>query len=158
MNGNHYEMRFGMVKGRCPGCEKGSMKDDKARILVVEDDLPLALLMVHVLTRVGFDVEMATTGKKALEKAVVIKFDLITLNVVLPDTNGFELCSELKQRHISHKTPILFISASPCQQDIDEAKRRGAVDYLTKPFDTTELIYRVVSYAKANPIRKETGV
>lgn len=130
----------------------------KTKILIVEDELPLALLMVHVLTRVGFDVEMAATGKKALEKAAEIKFDLITLNIVLPDANGFELCSILNQRPISHKTPVLFISASPCQHDIDEAKRRGAVDYITKPFDVTELIHQVVFHAKVNPTRTDTGV
>jgi PleD family two-component response regulator len=93
-----------------------------------------------------------------LEKAVVINNDLITLNIVLPDANGFELCSILNQHPISRRTPVLFISASPCQQDIDEAKRRGAVDYIIKPFDVTELIHQVVFHTKANPKQTEAGV
>lgn len=121
----------------------------KPKVLIVEDETPLACLMVMALTRAGYEVEAAHNGKKALEKASENKFDLITLNVVLPDTTGFVLCSELKQRHISRLTPIIFISASPCQQDIDEAKKRGAVDYIVKPFDLTELIYQVVLHTKA---------
>jgi DNA-binding response OmpR family regulator len=120
----------------------------KARILIVEDDLRLAFLMVHVLTRVGCDVEMATTGKKAIEKAAEKAFDLITLDIGLPDVSGLDVCSRLKERHISRKTPIIIISAKPDHEDIQEGVRRGAVDYITKPFDVTDLIYRVIFHAK----------
>ena len=126
---------------------------NKARILIVEDDMPLAMLMVSMLTKVGCEVEAAWTGKQAIEKASELKFDLITLDVELPDMTGFEICSELKQRHISWKTPIIFIAVSSCQEDMDEAKRRGAVDYLVKPLDATELIYKVVYHAKSKPLR-----
>lgn len=126
---------------------------NKARILIVEDDMPVAMLMVSVLTRVGCDVEAAWTGKQAIEKASESKYDLITLDIELPDMTGFEICGELKQRHISWKTPVIFIAASPCSEDVDEAKRRGAVDYLVKPIDATELVYKVVYYSKAKPLR-----
>ena len=122
----------------------------KTKILIVEDEAPLMMLMVSLLTRVGCDVQAAHTGKKAMELAAERKFDLITLDLELPDATGFEICSELKQRHISYKTPVIFISASPCQQDIDEAKKRGAVDYVTKPFEITEFIYKVIYHAKAS--------
>jgi len=122
----------------------------KTKILIVEDEAPLMMLMVSVLTQVGCDVQAAHTGKKAMELAAERKFDLITLDIALPDATGFELCSELKGRHISRKTPVIFISASPRQQDIDEAKKRGAVDYLPKPFDITEFIYKVIYHAKAS--------
>ena len=127
--------------------------ENKARILVVEDDMPLAMLMVSVLTKIGCDVEAAWTGKQAIEKASETKFDLITLDIKLPDMTGFEICCELKQRHISWKTPVIFIAASPFQEDVEEAKRRGAVDYLIKPVDATELVYKVVYHAKAKTLR-----
>jgi len=122
----------------------------KTKILIVEDEAPLMMLMVSLLTRVGCDVQAAHTGKKAMELAAERKFDLITLDIQLPDATGFEICSKLKERHISRKTPVIFISTSPCQQDIDEARRRGAVDYLPKPFDITEFIYKVIYHAKAS--------
>jgi len=119
------------------------------KVLIVEDEMSLALLMVSLLTQAGCDTDIALTGKKAMEKASEKRFDLITLDVELPDTTGFEICSELKERHISCKTPVIFISASPCPEDIEEAKKRGAVDYISKPFDPTELIYKVIYYARA---------
>jgi len=121
----------------------------KTKVLIVEDETPLAMLMVSILTRLHCDVTVAQNGKKAMELASERRFDLITLDLELPDTTGFAICRELKQRHISYKTPVIFISASPCQQDIDEAKKHGAVDYLPKPFDTTEFIYKVIYYARA---------
>lgn len=120
----------------------------KAKVLIVEDEMPLAMLMINVLSRLGFDVEFAANGKKALAIATQKRFDLITLDIQLPDMTGFEICSELKQRHISYKTPILFISASPSPEDIAEAKKRGAVDYMTKPFDVTDFVFRVTLFAK----------
>lgn len=155
MNGNVYEMQSGMFKGRSSGCETGSMKYGKIRILVVEDDTPLAMMMVFALTHAGCDVDAVHTGKKGLELAREHRFDLITLDIKLPDINGFDLCSELKQRHISRSTPIIFIFASPAPEDIAESKKRGAVDYITKPFDMTDLIYRVIfqCQGKATPNR-----
>jgi len=81
----------------------------KAKILIVEDDTPVAMMMVHVLSRAGCDVRVANTGQKGMELARENKFDLITLDVDLPDISGFEICSELKQRHLSCHTPIVFI-------------------------------------------------
>jgi DNA-binding response OmpR family regulator len=120
----------------------------KKRILIVEDELALACLMIAALTRAGCDVEAACTGKKAMKIAAERKFDLITLDMKLPDTTGFEICSELKQRHISRNTPIIFVSGSPTPEDIVESKNRGAVDYIAKPFEITDFIYRVVQHAK----------
>ena len=122
---------------------------DKAKILIVEDEIPLALLMVHVLSRVGCDVQFAPTGKRGLELAQENKFDLITLDIDLPDINGLEICREVKQRHISRKTPVIFISGRPCEEDVQRGLEAGAVDYITKPFDVTDFIFRIVSHAKA---------
>src|ERR1700744_346638 len=105
----------------------------KTKVLIVEDETPLACLMVVALTQAGCEVEAAHNGKKALRLAAENKFDLIALDIKLPDANGFDLCSELKQRHISRNTPIIFMSGSICPEDIAEGKKRGGVDYITKP-------------------------
>jgi CheY-like chemotaxis protein len=73
----------------------------KPRILIVEDDTPLAMMMVRVLSRLGCDVQVASTGKKGLELAQACRFDLITLDIDLPGGSGLEICAELKQRHLS---------------------------------------------------------
>jgi DNA-binding response OmpR family regulator len=121
---------------------------DKVKILIVEDDMPLAMAMISVLTMMGCDVEAAHTGKKAMEKAAETKFDLITLDIKLPDTNGFELCRELKQRHISRKTPVIFISASPCEQYRLQSLKLGAVDYIEKPFNASSLVSRLLAHVE----------
>ena len=130
----------------------------KTKVLIVENEFPLVLLMMNVLARVGCDADYAVNGQMAREKAFSKKFDLITLVIELPDCNGFDICSELKQRHISYKTPVLFVASSPCPEDLEEARKRGAVDYIAKPFDPTDLIYKVIFYAKAKPqLTSENG-
>jgi DNA-binding response OmpR family regulator len=121
---------------------------DKFKILIVEDELQLTFLMVNVLTRIGCDVDAAPTGKKAMELAAEKQFDLITLDIGLPDVSGLDLCIQLKERHISRNTPIVFVSAKPGETDIQEGMRRGAVDYITKPFEVTDFIYRIILHAK----------
>jgi DNA-binding response OmpR family regulator len=122
---------------------------DKARVLIVEDNTPLAMLMVHVLSLAGCEVHAAHTGKKGMELAQENKFDLITLDINLPDANGFEICNELKQRHISRHTPIIFISAQQGEKDLQKGFELGAADYITKPFDPAGLVPRLLSHVKA---------
>jgi DNA-binding response OmpR family regulator len=121
----------------------------KTKVLIVEDEMGLALLMVNILARFNIEPTLATTGYKAMEIAKENRFDLITLDIELPDTTGFELCRQLKERHISWKTPVLFIAASPCPEDVEKAKELGAVDYLSKPFDITDFVYKVIYYGRA---------
>jgi DNA-binding response OmpR family regulator len=117
----------------------------KAKILIIEDDTPVAMMMVNVLSRAGCDVRVANTGQKGMELARENKFDLITLAVDLPDINGFEICSELKQRHLSRHTPIVFVSGRPCEKDRQRGLEIGAVDYITKPFDARDFVSRLLS-------------
>src|ERR1019366_9781313 len=93
----------------------------KITILIIEDEMPLALLMVNLLSRAGCEVEVARTAKKGMQLVEEGNFDLITLDVDLPDASGFDICSELKQRHHSRHTPIVFVSGRPCEEDV----RRG---------------------------------
>jgi DNA-binding response OmpR family regulator len=120
----------------------------KTKILVVEDETPVAMMMVHILTRAGCDVQAAHTGRKGMELALETKFDLITLDVDLPDINGFDVCSELKLRHISRNTPIVFISARPFEENKERSLEVGAADYITKPFEADDFIFRIISLAK----------
>jgi DNA-binding response OmpR family regulator len=62
---------------------------------------------------------------------------------------GFAICRELKQRHISHRTPIVFVTGRPYEEDRRLAFELGAVDYIEKPFDSTDFISRILSHAKA---------
>jgi DNA-binding response OmpR family regulator len=118
------------------------------RVLIVEDDTPLAMMMANLLTRAGCEVHGAHTGEKALRLAQEIKFDLITLDVDLPDMSGFEICLALKERHLFRHTPIIFISARPWDKDRQRIFELGAVDYITKPFGM-EFAPRLLSHIES---------
>lgn len=121
---------------------------DKKKILVVEDEMSVALMMTFLLARAGCDVTTAHNGKNAMELATSCKFDLIMLEVDLPDINGFEICRELKQRHISYRTPIIFLTGRPHEEERQRAFELGAVDYLEKPFKMSDFISRIAPYAQ----------
>ncbi|MGA2280414.1 MAG: response regulator [Verrucomicrobiota bacterium] len=118
----------------------------KARILVVEGETPVAMMMVNVLTQAGCDVLAASSGEKGIELAQEAKFDLIVLDTDLPHGNGFEVCSELKQRHLTRHVPIIFIGGRLHEEDRHRAIELGAVDYIEKPFGASEFISRILSY------------
>ncbi len=120
----------------------------KIKMLIVEDDTPLAMMMVHVLSRAGCDVRVASTGKKGLELAQENRFDLITLDIDLPGgISGLEICRELKQRHLSRHTPVVFVTGRHGEQDVQRGLEAGAVDYITKPFGV-EFVPRLLSHIK----------
>jgi DNA-binding response OmpR family regulator len=117
----------------------------KAKILVVENELPVAMLMVHLLSEAGCEVEAAHTGRKAMALAREIPFDLIALGVDLPDVDGFEICDELKQWHITRRTPVILISNRSFTEDSQRSLEAGAADHIMKPFQSAGFVQRIVS-------------
>ena len=119
------------------------------KILIVEDDMPVAMMMVYLLNRVECETEVAGTGQKAMQMAEAGNFDLITLDVDLPDGSGFTLCSRLKEHPRLCDTPVLFVSGRSCLEDQQHGLDVGASDYITKPFETFEFAPRLLSHIKA---------
>jgi len=117
----------------------------RARILIVEDDTPFAMLMVELLHS-DCETEVATTGKMAMQMAEEGNFDLITLDVDLPDGNGFKLCSRLKEHPRLCDTPVVFVTGRSCLEDQQRGLDVGAADYITKPFETFEFAPRLLSH------------
>jgi len=111
------------------------------RILVVEDDALLAEGLISVLTRAGHVVEHAATGRHADLLLVDELFDLVVLDVGLPDIDGFEVLRRLRLRHSS--TNVLVLTARDAVEDRVHGLDLGADDYLTKPFSVTEFEARV---------------
>lgn len=115
----------------------------KAKVLVMDSQVPTAMLMVYLLTRAGFDVTTAHHGHKGFELATENKFDLIALDVDLPGLNGFDICNELKQRHISYQTPIIFVSGRTSNETRQRAFALGAADFIKKPFAAEDFLSRM---------------
>jgi DNA-binding response OmpR family regulator len=126
----------------------GGIMSEKKRILVVEDEMPVALMIVFLLLRVGYDVTTACNGREGMKLATTTKFDLITLDVDLPDIKGFEICRELKQRHISHRTPIIFVTGRPHEEGRQLALELGAADYIEKPFEMSDFIFKIATHVR----------
>lgn len=121
----------------------------KTKILIVEDETPLAMMMVRLLSRAGCDVQTTGNAERSMQRAQSEDFDLITLDIDLPDRNGFEICRQLKEFPRSRKTPVVFVSGRPATEDRQRAFELGAVDYIVKPFEPTDYISRIKSHTKA---------
>ncbi len=116
-------------------------KGDAARILVVDDEASLVDAVATALRYEGFDVTEATTGRSGLTAAQETALDLIVLDVMLPDIDGFGVATRLREDGVS--TPVLFLTARDSLDDKAAGFAAGADDYLTKPFSLAELVMRV---------------
>ena len=110
------------------------------RILVVEDDAPLARVVTDNLAFEGYEVECASDGPEAIDRARTFSPDLILLDLMLPTSDGFELFGLLRQ---GGPTPIIVVTARGQKADKLRGLDLGADDYVTKPFDLEELLARV---------------
>lgn len=111
------------------------------RILLVEDEENLREVIKMNLELEGYEVEIAVTGTQAVRKAHQQHFNLIILDVMLPEMDGFDACQQIRLNDT--ETPILFLTAKDTTQDKVAGLKIGADDYLTKPFNLEELLLRV---------------
>jgi len=112
------------------------------RILVVEDEPCIASALSRGLTFQGFTVQVATSGEAALENMRICPQDLVLLDVMLPDMNGFEVCRRLRDME-DKALPILMLTGCDEVKDKITGLDSGADDYITKPFDFEELVARI---------------
>ena len=110
-------------------------------ILLVEDEEHLATGLAYNLRNAGYDVTVATAGNEALAEMSQQRFDLVLLDVMLPDVSGLEVCSRLRQQ--GRTEPIVMISARDRTEDAITGIDAGADDYITKPFDLDVLLAKV---------------
>jgi DNA-binding response OmpR family regulator len=122
---------------------------DKIKILVVDDQMAVALMMVFLLSRAGCETEMATNAEKALRLAKAKAFDLITLDVGMPDLDGFLLLQKLRQIHHLKETPVVFVSGNSSIENQQHALDLGAADFIEKPFETQDFLSRILSHAQS---------
>ncbi len=111
------------------------------RILLVEDEEHLLEAIKLNLELEGYQVTAVTDGKKALKSFKEERFNLIVLDVMLPEMNGFQVCETIRLEN--SEVPILFLTAKNTNEDRVNGLRKGADDYLVKPFNLEELILRV---------------
>jgi len=124
----------------------------KKTILVVDDVTENIDILVELLN--DYDLVTATDGRTALELAKREEIDLILLDIMMPEMDGYEVCKQLKQNPKQQKTPIIFLSAKDTTEDIEVGFDLGAVDYITKPFRPNELRARVSTHLQLRAYEK----
>ena len=113
------------------------------RIFVVEDEEDIALLIRHNLEAAGYDVQTFLNGAAVLAEARREQPALFVLDVMLPGTNGFDLCRQIRTTQDLARTPVIFLTAKTEEADRVKGLELGGDDYITKPFSPRELIARV---------------
>ena len=114
-----------------------------SRILIIEDEVSIAELEKDYLELPGLEVEIENDGDRGLQRSLTENFDLILLDLMLPGTDGFEICKQIRS---TRNTPVIIVSAK--KDDIDKIRGLGlgADDYITKPFSPSEMVARVKAH------------
>lgn len=119
------------------------------RILLVDDEAELAEPLSRVLTREGYEVNVAFDGKAGADLAAAGSYDLLILDWMLPHASGLEICQQVRSR--GDATPVLFLTAKDTLDDRVEGLDAGADDYIVKPFELRELLARVRALLRRPP-------
>ena len=128
------------------------------KILIIEDEPDIRRNLEYNLGREGFNTSSVGTLDKAYKKIKSKKFDLILLDLMLPDGSGLELCKKIKSNSETEATPVVILSAKDDEVDKVVGFELGADDYVTKPFSVRELILRVKAILKRSDIKTKEVV
>jgi len=120
----------------------------EGKVLIV-DDVPKNIQMaMNILKNEGHKMFYAKNGMMALELVKEHDFDLILLDIMMPEMNGFEVCEVLKKDEKNKNIPIVFLSGKDSTSDIEQAYEVGGIDYVVKPFITIELLTKANTYVR----------
>jgi len=125
------------------------MFKEKHTILLAEDDLNLGILLVDYLEAEGFEVKLCKDGEIALKAFQAQNFDLCLLDVMMPKLDGFSLAKSIRLK--DKKVPVIFITARSLKEDKLKGYDLGADDYITKPFDEEELLWKIKALIRRMP-------
>jgi len=117
------------------------MSEERYKILLAEDDLNLGVLLVDYLEGEGLEVKLCRDGELALEAFQNNQFDLCLLDIMMPKMDGFTLAKIIRSQN--NKIPLIFITAKSLKEDKLKGYDLGADDYITKPFDEEELLWKI---------------
>jgi two-component system, OmpR family, response regulator len=120
------------------------------RILLAEDESRIALSLKKGFTQEGFAVDIAEAGQKALELATTEPYDVMILDIMLPEVDGIAICKAVRAQKIA--TPVMLLTARSLVHQKVEGLNAGADDYVTKPFSFEELLARVRALTRRSPV------
>jgi DNA-binding NtrC family response regulator len=132
-----------------------SVANTSARILVVDDTPANIQTLTAILKEKGYQLSVATNGRQAIEVIERVHPDLVLMDVMMPEMNGYEACSRIKESPAWRDLPIIFLSAKTETSDIVHGFELGAVDYVAKPFNAHELLARVNTHLTLQSLRRQ---
>ena len=124
---------------------------NKAKILVIEDETAVAMMMVFLLTRAGCEAQTAWNVERAMELAQSEDFNLVTLDIDLPGAGGFEIYRRLQQLPRWQNPPVIFVSERAHPEDRQRAFDLGAADFIEKPFGASDFTSRIFACLEPRP-------
>lgn len=124
------------------------MENNEYKILVVDDNPRNIQVLASLLSDKSYDVEYALNGPDALQLVASENFDLILLDIMMPEMDGFEVCKRIKKDVKKREIPIIFLTAKTDIESIQKAFKTGGVDYISKPFNIDELLARVETHVE----------
>jgi len=127
----------------------------KPMILIVDDVPKNIQLLGNILRNKNYQISFATNGEQALKMINDINPDLILLDIMMPDMDGYEVCKKLKENPKSAEIPVIFLTAKTETEDIVKGFQVGAVDFVSKPFNSPELLARVNTHVQLKNAKKE---
>lgn len=128
------------------------------KVLIVDDEEHIRELIKFNLKKEGYDTEVAVNGAEALKIIREIKFDLILLDLMLPEIDGLEVCKEIRRNEETSDIPVMMITAKGEEFDKVLGLELGADDYITKPFSIRELMARVKALLRRSNVKKEENI
>lgn len=128
---------------------------EQANILIVDDTPENLRLLSNMLAAAGYKVRAVTSGARALASINATLPDLILLDIMMPEMNGYQVCQRLKMNALTRDIPIIFLSALDDTEDKLRAFSVGGVDYVTKPFQLPEIIARVEAHVRLRRLQRE---
>lgn len=131
------------------------MKEHRGTVLVVDDIEQNVLVVSQILQEAGYEVVVAFSGKTALRKLERRKPDVLLLDIMMPEMNGYEVCAAMKANPEWADIPIIFLSALSDVDSKVQGFEVGGVDYITKPFNEKEVLARVAAHAKLQQLSRE---
>ena len=132
------------------------VESEKKGVILIVDDNPtnLKFLFEH-LSGIGFEVLLSQDGEDAVHKAISEAPDIILLDILMPDMNGFETCQQLKSLEATQDIPVIFVTALANMADKITGFKVGGIDYITKPFQPEEVAIRVNTHLTIQRLQKQ---
>jgi len=128
--------------------------DSRPKVLIVDDVTKNIQLVANFLKQAGYEINYSVSGINALNHVKKESFDLILLDIMMPEMDGFEVCQKLKENPATYDIPVIFLTAKTDIESITKAFEAGGVDFVTKPFNRAELLARVNTHLELTHQRK----